>query len=122
MKSGSTAKAESAVGRERSPNRTPGISVTARAELGPAATFAWSGSVTRVPESKAPDCGRSGNQPARIDEHVVAALADTHTVAPVDFPIGGHRWMLVADEHVAPFDPAMSPELAAALWMIDITD
>ena len=46
----------------------------------------------------------------------------THTVAPVDFPIGGHRWMLVADEHVAPLDPALSPELPAALWMLDITD
>ncbi len=46
----------------------------------------------------------------------------THTVVPLDFPIAGHRWMLVADEHVAPLDPAMSPELPAALWMLDITD
>jgi hypothetical protein len=46
----------------------------------------------------------------------------THTVVPVDFPIAGHRWMLVADEHVAPLDPAMSPELPAALWMLDITE
>jgi hypothetical protein len=46
----------------------------------------------------------------------------THTVAPVPFAIAGHRWMLVADEHVAPLDPTMSPGLPAALWMVDISD
>lgn len=46
----------------------------------------------------------------------------THSVVPIDFPIADHRWMLVADEHVAPLDPEMSPELPAALWMLDITD
>ena len=30
--------------------------------------------------------------------------------------------MLVADEHVTPLDPALSPQLPAALWMVDITD
>jgi hypothetical protein len=33
-----------------------------------------------------------------------------------------HKWMLVADEHVQPFDPKLSPELPAMLWMVDITD
>lgn len=46
----------------------------------------------------------------------------THSLVPVDFPIAGHRWMLVADEHVQPLDPALSPELPASLWMVDITD
>ncbi|MBV9252300.1 MAG: hypothetical protein JO227_24020 [Acetobacteraceae bacterium] len=46
----------------------------------------------------------------------------THTLAPVDFPIAGHRWMLVADEHVQPLDAELSPELPACVWMVDITD
>ena len=46
----------------------------------------------------------------------------THSLVPIDVPIAGHRWMLVADEHVTPLDPALSPELPAALWMVDITD
>ena len=46
----------------------------------------------------------------------------THSLVPIDLPIAGHRWMLVADEHVQPLDPAMSPELPAMLWMVDITD
>jgi len=48
-------------------------------------------------------------------------LAD-HSLVPIDVPIAGHRWMLVADEHVQPLDPTLSPELAAALWMVNITD
>ncbi len=46
----------------------------------------------------------------------------THSLVPIDFPIAGHRWMLVADEHVQPLDPELSPELPASLWMVDITD
>ena len=46
----------------------------------------------------------------------------THSLVPIDVPIAGHRWMLVADEHVTPLDPALSPQLPAALWMVDITD
>jgi hypothetical protein len=46
----------------------------------------------------------------------------THSLVPIDSPIAGHRWMLVADEHVAPMDPAMSPELPAMVWMVNITD
>jgi hypothetical protein len=46
----------------------------------------------------------------------------THSLVPIDVPIAGHKWMLVADEHVAPMDPAMSPELPAAVWMVNITD
>jgi hypothetical protein len=30
--------------------------------------------------------------------------------------------MLVADEHVQPLDPALSPELPAMVWMVNITD
>ena len=41
---------------------------------------------------------------------------------PIDQPIAGHKWMLVADEHVQPLDRALSPELPAALWMVNITD
>ena len=37
-------------------------------------------------------------------------------------PIAGHRWMLVADEHVQPLDPDLSPELPAMVWMVNITD
>jgi len=46
----------------------------------------------------------------------------THSLVPIDVPIAGHRWMLVADEHVQPLDPTLSPELPAALWMVNITD
>jgi hypothetical protein len=46
----------------------------------------------------------------------------THSTVPIDFPIAGHRWMLVADEHVQPIDPDFSPELPACVWMVDITD
>ena len=46
----------------------------------------------------------------------------THSLVPIDVPIAGHKWMLVADEHVAPMDPGMSPELPAAVWMVNITD
>jgi hypothetical protein len=46
----------------------------------------------------------------------------THSLVPIDAPIAGHRWMLVADEHVQPLDPTLSPELPAALWMVNITD
>ena len=46
----------------------------------------------------------------------------THSLVPIDTPIAGHRWMLVADEHVTPLDPTLSPHLPAALWMVDITD
>ena len=30
--------------------------------------------------------------------------------------------MLVADEHVQPLDPTLSPELPAMIWMVNITD
>jgi len=46
----------------------------------------------------------------------------THSLVPIDVPIAGHKWMLVADEHVQPLDPALSPELPAAVWMVNITD
>ncbi len=46
----------------------------------------------------------------------------THSLVPIDTPIAGHRWMLVADEHVQPMDAALSPELPAMVWMVDITD
>jgi hypothetical protein len=46
----------------------------------------------------------------------------THSLVPIDMPIAGHRWMLVADEHVQPLDPSLSPELPAMVWMMDITD
>lgn len=46
----------------------------------------------------------------------------THSLVPIDVPIAGHRWMLVADEHVQPLDPDLSPELPAMLWMVNITD
>ncbi|HEY3845924.1 MAG TPA: hypothetical protein VGL95_02280 [Acetobacteraceae bacterium] len=46
----------------------------------------------------------------------------THSLVPIDAPIAGHRWMLVADEHVQPMDTALSPELPAMVWMVDITD
>jgi hypothetical protein len=34
----------------------------------------------------------------------------THSLVPIDVPIAGHRWMLVADEHVQPLDPKLSPQ------------
>jgi hypothetical protein len=46
----------------------------------------------------------------------------THSLVPIDTPIAGHRWMLVADEHVQPLDPTLSPQLPAGLWMVNITD
>jgi hypothetical protein len=46
----------------------------------------------------------------------------THSLVPIDVPIAGHRWMLVADEHVQPLDPNLSPELPAMVWMVNITD
>ena len=46
----------------------------------------------------------------------------THSLVPIDVPIAGHRWMLVADEHVQPLDPALSPQLPAMIWMVNITD
>jgi hypothetical protein len=46
----------------------------------------------------------------------------THSLVPIDVPIAGHKWMLVADEHVQPLDPKLSPELPAMLWMVNITD
>ena len=46
----------------------------------------------------------------------------THSLVPIDTPIAGHRWMLVADEDVQPMDAALSPELPAFVWMVDITD
>jgi hypothetical protein len=46
----------------------------------------------------------------------------THSLVPIDVPIAGHRWMLVADEHVQPLDPDLSPELPAMVWMVNITD
>jgi hypothetical protein len=45
----------------------------------------------------------------------------THTVLPVDRPIHGHKWMLVADEDKVPLDRELSPEMPAFLWMFDIT-
>jgi hypothetical protein len=46
----------------------------------------------------------------------------THSLVPIDQPLAGHKWMLVADEHVQPLDRTLSPELPAALWMVNITD
>jgi hypothetical protein len=46
----------------------------------------------------------------------------THTVLPVEQPIHGHKWMMVADEHMAPMHVDMSPEMPAFLWMLDITE
>jgi hypothetical protein len=40
----------------------------------------------------------------------------------VPFPIFGRRWLLVNDEDVLPLDPAMSPEMPAFMWMVDVTD
>src|SRR5271165_3995038 len=39
----------------------------------------------------------------------------THSLVPINRPIAGHRWMLVADEHVQPLDPNLSPELPAMM-------
>ncbi|HVY59810.1 MAG TPA: hypothetical protein VHA77_18305 [Xanthobacteraceae bacterium] len=46
----------------------------------------------------------------------------THSTVPVPFTIAGRSWMIVADEDVMPLDPKMAPEMAAFLWMVDITD
>lgn len=46
----------------------------------------------------------------------------THSVVPVEQSIAGHRWMVVADEHVAPLAPDLSAELPSFIWMMDITD
>jgi hypothetical protein len=46
----------------------------------------------------------------------------THSCVPVPFKIAGRRWMVVADEDVLPLDPEMAPEMAAFMWMVDITD
>ncbi len=46
----------------------------------------------------------------------------THSVVPVQQPIAGQRWMLVADEHVAPLAPDLSPEMPSFIWMMNITE
>jgi hypothetical protein len=46
----------------------------------------------------------------------------THSCVPVPFPLAGRRWMLVADEDVLPLDPELTGEMAAFMWMVDITD
>lgn len=46
----------------------------------------------------------------------------THSLVPVPFTINGRRYLVVADEDVNPLDPNMAPELAAFIWMVDITD
>jgi hypothetical protein len=46
----------------------------------------------------------------------------THSLVPIDQPIAGHKWMLVADEHVQPLDATLSPKLPAMVWMVNITD
>jgi len=46
----------------------------------------------------------------------------THSVVPVGPSIAGQRWMLVADEHVAPLDPGLSPEMPSFIWMMNITE
>ena len=46
----------------------------------------------------------------------------THSVVPVQQPIAGQRWMLVADEHVAPLSPELSQEMPSFIWMMNITD
>jgi hypothetical protein len=45
----------------------------------------------------------------------------THSVVPVGPTIAGQRWMLVADEHVSPLGPDLSPEMPSFLWLINIT-
>ncbi|HEV2575094.1 hypothetical protein [Methylocella sp. CPCC 101449] len=46
----------------------------------------------------------------------------THSLVPVPFAINGRRYLIVADEDVNPLDPAMAPELAAFIWVVDATD
>ncbi len=46
----------------------------------------------------------------------------THSCVPVPFKISGRRWMVVADEDVARLSQLMAPEMAAFMWMVDITD
>jgi hypothetical protein len=46
----------------------------------------------------------------------------THSVVPIDVPIAGQRWMAVADEHVAPLAPELSPEMPAFIWLMNVTD
>jgi len=46
----------------------------------------------------------------------------THSCVPVQFPIAGRRWMLVADEDVLPLDPTLAPDMSAFMWMVDVTD
>jgi hypothetical protein len=46
----------------------------------------------------------------------------THSVVPVQQSIAGQRWMLVADEHVAPLAPDLSQEMPAFIWMVNISD
>jgi len=46
----------------------------------------------------------------------------THSCVPIPFPLAGRRWMLVADEDVLPLDPELKKEMAAFMWMVDITD
>jgi hypothetical protein len=46
----------------------------------------------------------------------------THSCVPIPFKIYGRDWMLVCDEDVLPLDPALKKEMAAFMWMVDITD
>src|SRR5207253_395183 len=46
----------------------------------------------------------------------------THSCVPIPFPLAGRRWMLVADEDVLPLDPDLTREMAAFMWMVDVTD
>ena len=46
----------------------------------------------------------------------------THSVVPIEQAIAGQRWMLVADEHVAPLSPDLSSEMPSFIWMVNITE
>jgi len=46
----------------------------------------------------------------------------THSCVPIPFAIAGRQWMIVADEDVLPLDPALTRDMAAFMWMVDITD
>jgi hypothetical protein len=46
----------------------------------------------------------------------------THSLVPIPFEIHGHKWMLVADEDVLPKEHDATAGMAAALWMVNITD
>lgn len=46
----------------------------------------------------------------------------THSTVPVPFTINGRSWMVAADEDVHPLRPDMAPEMAAFMWMVDITE